>query len=396
MRPLYRAWLQFAVWLGGMLLWLYVAEGEVCWWQPAVIWLLFIFLFFVTKKFSYPAGALPLVSLLVLLGWLFLYRLDPNWAGQQFWGILVGAAAYLIGLFTPLAELDLALLAAAGSVGPLAATALFGRRIGGAKAWLTLGGITFQPVEFARVFLIIYLSYALAGRSETGNEQAYWGIGLKTWGLLALFFLLLALQTDLGPALLVFLVFGGLFLTINFSWQKLALYLGLAGCGLGASLLSFAHLRTRMLAWLRPWNYLESKGYQILQGLFALNAGGAVGRGLGAGLAGVIPAVHTDYLLALMGEELGLLGTFSLFLIYLGLAFWALNLLSGVADLSLRLVGLGFTLLLHIQVFLVAGGILRLVPFTGMTLPFISYGSSSLVAQLWMLGMTTRLGREKL
>lgn len=386
MRPLYRAWLQFVAWLGGMVLWLYLGRGAVCWWQPAVIWLIFVLLFVVTKKLDYPAGALPLVSLLVLMGWLFLYRLDANWARQQFWGVLIGAGAYLIGLFSPLIEFDLPLLGVAGALGPLAAVALFGKRVGGAKAWLTLAGVTFQPVEFARICLIIYL----------GRELAIRGMSLRVWGVLASFFLLLAWQTDLGPALLVFLVFGALFLTAGFSWRKVTLYLGLAVLGFGGALLCFPHLRTRMLAWLMPWDYLESKGYQILQGLFALNAGGTVGRGLGAGMASVIPAGHTDYLLAIIGEELGLLGTFSLLLVYLSLAFWAFKLLSGVLDLPLRLVGLGFTLLLHGQIFLVTGGILRLVPFTGMTLPFVSYGSSSLVAQLWMLGMLARLGREKL
>ncbi len=139
------------------------------------------------------------------------------------------------------------------------------------------------------------------------SKPAHLGMDLKSWAVLASFFLLLAWQTDLGgPALLVFLVFGALFLTVQFSWQKAALYAGgLAFAGLGGSLFCFPHLRTRILAWLLPWDYLESKGYQILQGLFALNAGGgAVGRGgLGAGLAGVIPAVHTDYLLALMGGK---------------------------------------------------------------------------------------------
>lgn len=391
MRPLYRAWLQFAVWLGGMALWLYVAGGAVCWWQPVVIWLLFALLFFVTKKCAYAAGALPLVSFLALLGWLFLYRLDAKWAAQQFWGLVIGAGVYLIGLLLPLPGLDLPVLSAAAAVVPLAATALFGQRIGGAKAWLTLAGVTFQPVEFARIFLIIYLGHKMAD-----GKAARSGMDLKSWAVLASFFLLLAWQTDLGPALLVFLVFGALFLTVQFSWQKAAFYAGLAFAGLGGSLFCFPHLRTRILAWLLPWDYLESKGYQVLQGLFALNAGGAVGRGLGAGLAGVIPAVHTDYLLALMGEEMGLLGTFSVIIVYLGLAFWAFRLLSGTADSALRLVGLGFTLLLHCQVFLVVGGILRLVPFTGMTLPFVSYGSSSLIAQLWMLGMLTGLGREKL
>lgn len=117
---------------------------------------------------------------------------------------------------------------------------------------------------------------------------------------------------------------------------------------------------------------------------------------MGEGMADVIPAAHTDYILAVIGEEFGLLGTFALLLVYVGLAFWAFRLLLEVGDGRLRLIGLGFTLLLHVQVLLVVGGILRLIPFTGMTLPFVSYGSSSLTAQLWMFGMLTRLGREQL
>lgn len=386
MRPLYLAWLQFVVWLGGMALWLFYTKGAVCWWQPFVIWIVFILLFVITERLGYAAGALPLVSLLVLIGWLFLSRLDAAWAENQFWGVLIGAGAYLVGLFSRLPETLPPLMAAAGALVPLGLVSLFGRRIAGAKAWLTVAGVTFQPIEFARIFLVIYL----------GRELAKEGMGPKTGAILASFLLLLAWQTDFGPALLMFFVFVALLFTVDFSWRNLTLYLGLAALASGAAVYCFPHLRTRLLAWLTPWDYLEDKGYQILQGLFALNSGGVVGRGLGAGMINVIPAGHTDYLLAIIGEELGLLGTFSLLLIYLGLAFWALKLLSGVRNGALRLTGLGFVLLLHGQIFLVCGGILRLVPFTGMTLPFVSYGSSSLVAQFWMLGMLTGLGREEL
>jgi cell division protein FtsW (lipid II flippase) len=140
---------------------------------------------------------------------------------------------------------------------------------------------------------------------------------------------------------------------------------------------------------------LDSKGYQILQGLFALRSGGLVGQGLGEGMDYVIPQVHTDYLFAVIGEEFGLLGTLSLLVAYLSLAFWAMQLLQDVPDQTLRLTGLGLSLLLHIQVFMVVGGILRIVPFSGMTLPLVSYGSTSFVAQLALLGLVTGLGQKR-
>jgi len=128
--------------------------------------------------------------------------------------------------------------------------------------------------------------------------------------------------------------------------------------------------------------------------LFALRAGGLIGSGLGAGMVQVIPEAHTDYLFAVIGEEFGLLGTWALILIYATLAFWGIKLLRGVDDDAQRTIGLGFVFLFHIQIFMVIGGILRFLPFTGMTLPFLSFGSTSLVAQFWMLGMLTSMGRK--
>lgn len=387
MRPLYRAWLYFVAWLGGMALWLFYNKGTALWWQPLAICAICVSLFIVTERRGCPPGGLQLVSVLVLLGWVFLFRLDSGWAARQFWGFVVGAGAYLLGLLLPWLHPRFGQLAAVAALTLLVLALVFGTRISGARAWLTVfDTFTFQPVEFARILLIIYL----------GGELAQNRLNVKSAAVLGLFLLLLALQTDLGPALLVFLVFSALYFTISFSWLKLVLFLGLGTAAAAAAVWKFPHLRTRLLAWLTPWDFMDSKGYQVLQGIFALNAGGLVGRGMGEGMADVIPAAHTDYILAVIGEEFGLLGTFALLLVYVGLAFWAFRLLLEVGDGRLRLIGLGFTLLLHVQVLLVVGGILRLIPFTGMTLPFVSYGSSSLTAQLWMFGMLTRLGREQL
>lgn len=382
-RPLYFAWLEFTLWIGLALSWLCFTQGDLNLWQPLIMWLFLALCYFVTKWSGYSPEALPLVAVLVFIGWLFLARLDPNLAEQQFWGFLVAILVYLVTLYSDFVMWSAPKLLVAGSLGLLIMTLLFGHRAGGAQAWLTVAGLRFQPVEVSKVLLILYVARKFA------TEK----LNLNTHLVLGAFIVLLALQRDLGPILLVFLVFCTLALCTNFSWYRLLAYGATLVAGFFSAYKYFTHFHNRVLAWLFPWDYADSWGYQILQGLFALDAGGLIGQGLGNSLARVIPANHTDYLFAIIGEEFGLIGTISLTLVYVALLFWALNLVSGLEDRTNQAIGLGLTLLLHGQVFLVMGGILRLVPFTGMTLPFVSYGSSSLVTQFFMLGLITSLGR---
>lgn len=384
-RILYRTWFEFAGWLFCLTWWLIWLQGQICWWQPMVLWVAFMVLFLLTRQLGFNGGAIPFVAILVLIGWVFLARLNASWATLQFWGALVACVAYVLGLWIGTRRFPYPLMWAGAALGLLAATALFGQSAGGAQAWLTLFGVRFQPVELARIFLVFYLAHYFT------EERPRW----ELLAILSAFFLILAWQRDLGPALLVFFVFCWMSLHWKFTWPKLFGYIVATACGFIFAYLWFPHLRSRALAWLWPWDYLDSKGYQVLQGLFALRSGGVVGQGLGAGFAQVIPNVHTDYLFAVIGEEFGFLGTFSLLMVYLSLAFWALRLLHAVQDKLLQMLGLGLTLLLHVQVFLVVGGVLRLVPFTGMTLPLVSYGSTSLVAQLAMLGMLVGLGGKR-
>ena len=385
-RTPYRTWLEFTGWLLCLLGWLYFLQGQLQWWQPGVLWVMFMVLFFLTQRLRFDAGAIPFVAVLVLLGWLFLTRLDPNWATTQTHGALLSGLGYLCGVFLGSTKrLRQPYLWAGAALGLVAITAIFGTSVGGARAWLTILGFRFQPVELARICLIPYLA------SYFTDHRSPWEVGV----VLGALFLMLAWQRDLGPALLMFAVFCWMSLFAHFTWSKLLAYGGVTFIGFGFAYHWFPHLQSRVQAWLAPWDYLDSKGYQVLQGLFALQSGGLVGQGLGGGMARVIPNVHTDYLFAILGEEFGLLGTFSLFLLYLSLAFWALRLLHAVEEPYEQMLGLGLTLLLHFQVFLVVGGILRLVPLTGMTLPFVSYGSTSLVAQMIMLGMVVGLGGRR-
>ena len=163
---------------------------------------------------------------------------------------------------------------------------------------------------------------------------------------------------------------------------------------LGAVVL-YPHFRTRIMAWLIPWQLGDTAGYQILQGLFALDAGGFLGKGIGFGMSDVIPEVHTDYIFSIIGEELGLLGTVGILLAYLCLTFWGIRRAALAEESPAQYIALGIVLLGTLQVFLVIGGILRILPFTGMTLPFVSYGSSSLVAHMWMIGILAGLRGSK-
>ncbi|MDI9439232.1 MAG: FtsW/RodA/SpoVE family cell cycle protein [Bacillota bacterium] len=372
---LYRTWFGLTGWIVGVVLWLFILQGQVLWWQPAALWALFMVLWLITRQLGADSGALPFTAVLVFCGWVFLARLDPALAQGHFYGAMLGAVLYLFGLLVPAIRFPFTRLWAWAALGLLAVTAIWGESAGGARAWLSVGSLRFQPVELAKIFLIFYLGRQLR------REQAPW----EHLFFLTCFCLLAAWQRDLGPAVLVFAVFGWLSLWHSFSWYKLLGWAAAAAGGFCGAVGLFSHVQNRVLAWLKPWDYLDSKGYQVLQGLFALRAGGLVGQGLGQGLVRVIPHGHTDYIFAVLGEEFGFLGVCALLLCYLSLAFWALRILDGL-DQERQLVGLGLTLLLHGQVVLVVGGILRLLPFTGMTLPFVSFGSTSLAAQFWMLG----------
>ncbi|NLJ74691.1 MAG: FtsW/RodA/SpoVE family cell cycle protein [Firmicutes bacterium] len=398
MKLRYGNWLGIGLWLACAMLWLWQFHDLSCWWQPLVVWAGFGLLAIITKRLGYDHSGLIVVCFLVSIGWLFLYRLSPSWAHDQFQGLLFGYAAYLLGLFGNWGHSEFKYTFGAAAVCLLLCTLLFGVRIGGAKAWLAVGSFRFQPVEFARVLLVLFLARYLADNQELLRVRSEWPI-MRYWGpllfLLSGVFLLLAVQRDLGPVLLVFFVYCTLSLLVVFSWRLLFLYMGAAVGGFMGAFVLFPHFRSRVSAWLVPWEYVDTAGYQVLQGLFALDAGSLFGKGLGYGMPQVIPEVHTDYVFAIIGEELGLLGTIGILLAYLCLTFWGMQNAASAEDGAAQYVGLGIVLLGTLQVFLVIGGILRILPFTGMTLPFISYGSSSLVAHMWMIGILAGLRGSK-
>lgn len=344
---------------------------------------------------------LPLVSLMVGLGLLTLFRLRPStaWLQLAWTGLGLGAAAagtWIVRDYRRLAGYRYL----AGFTGLLlvATTLLFGQTAGGARAWLALGPLHFQPSEVGKVLLVLFLAGYLEETKELlavpGLPSPRLGVRLPNFQYLgpvllvwALAMLLLVGQNDLGAALLFF----GIFLSMLYvatgrrTFVGMGLLLAALG-GFGAYRL-VSHVRLRIALWLNPWTDFQGRGYQMAAATFSLAAGGLLGTGIGLGQPESIPAVTTDFALAAWAEEWGFVGTVALVLIFATLVARGLQLAITAADDYGLLLGVGLTTILAVQGATILGGVMRVIPLTGVTMPFFSYGGTSAVTDLAIVGL---------
>lgn len=270
----------------------------------------------------------------------------------------------------------------------------------GQRLWIVFGPIQFQPSEIMKVLLVIFL----AGYLDTYREILLRGrtrlLGMNLppfpyliplfvmWGLTLA---ILVVQRDLGAALLFFFVF----LTMLYLATAQAGYFWLGTIAfLIAAYLAYqavAVFELRVNIWLDPWSRASDEGYQLVQGLIALATGGLIGEGLGFGSPDVIPAAHTDFVLAAIGEEMGLLGTLAVVLLYIVLIYRGFRIALTANDSFRQLLAAGLSTVLGLQCLIILGGTLRLIPLTGITMPFISYGGSSLLTNFLIIGILLRL-----
>ncbi len=294
---------------------------------------------------------------------------------------------------------------AAAGIGLLGLTFLFGREVNGARLTLALGPVSLQPSELLKVILVVFLAGYLSEFRPLLVEQS-WRVGplrlppvpylapmVAMW---ALALGIVVVERDLGAALLFFAVF--LLLLYVATARAIYVVVGLAMFVLGAALMYrlFGVVQTRVDVWLNPWSDPAGAGYQQVQALYAFGRGGLLGTGLGAGLPTVggrppIPAVHTDFPFAALGEELGLVGVLAILGIYLVVIERGLRIAASAADDFRALLAAGLSLVVGVQAFIIAGGNLKIIPLTGITLPFISYGGSSLVANAVVIGLLLAL-----
>jgi len=291
---------------------------------------------------------------------------------------------------------------AASGLGLLALTFVLGTDVNGTRLTLDLGPVSGQPSELLKVILVVFFAAYLAENRVLLAEARVRVVGrltvppapylLPAGLMLALALGIVVIQRDLGAAMLFYAVFLCLFYLATGSKVDVVLGIALFLVGFVLLALVFPHVRDRVATWLDPWADPLGTGYQTIQALHAFARGGLLGTGLGAGLPTVggqlpIPAVHTDFPLAALGEELGMAGVLAVLGCYLVVVARGLRIAAAAADDVRALLCAGLALVIGVQAAIIAAGNLKLIPLTGITLPFISYGGSSLLVNGLIVGL---------
>lgn len=271
---------------------------------------------------------------------------------------------------------------------------LFGAEINGSRRWLRLGPVTFQPSELAKLFTVIYLSHYIAKRGERLSDFSE---GLApALVMIGLFAALILVEPDLGSAAIIILI-SILLLFLGGVPLRHLLPIGLAMIPLFLYwILKTPYRRERVMTYLNPWGDPGAAGFQIIQSYLALGSGGTVGLGLGEGRQKLffLPEPHTDFIFAVIGEELGLLGTFVVLFLFVWLLWKGTRIALAAEEPFTRMLAIGTTLLLTLPAFMNMGVVTGLLPTKGLPLPFVSYGGSSLLVNWAALGLLFNVSRQ--
>lgn len=349
---------------------------------------------------------LPVAALLNGLGFVFIARLENDLAAPQATWTGVGIAAFAATLFFVKRARDLqryrytfALIGLLLFVSPIVA----GTNINGANNWLRFGPFSFQPGEVAKIALTIFFASYLVEKRELLSiatrrlgpmmipDLKHFAPIFGAW-LLAL--VVMARARDLGSALLFF----SFFIVILYVATGRVVYLAfgaiMTGVGAWLAFTYFTHVQQRVTIWLDPWSDIEGDGFQIAQSMFAMGSGGVTGSGLGLGDPNKIPIVYTDFIFAAIGEELGALGTIAVLIAFMTLIGVGFRIALKATNQFEKLLATGLTAVIGLQSFIIIGGVIRVIPLTGITLPFVSYGGSSLVTNYVLLALLLRISHQ--
>lgn len=349
---------------------------------------------------------LPVVFTLSGIGITFVTRLQPDASLGQVIFLFLGVAL-MVGTLAVVKNLEVIkrykyVLGIAGII-LLVLPMFIGTEIYGSKLWIKIGGFQFQPGEFAKVLIVLFLAGYLAENRELLSISNRTVLGIKfprlrllyplfiVWGVCLL---VVAFERDLGSALLFYTIF--LIMLYVATGRVSYVIIGLALLAIGAFGMYqiMSHVQVRVAIWLDPFSDAQNLGYQIVQSLFSLADGGLAGVGIGKGMADIIPVVASDMIFAAIGEEMGLLGGSAVLLLFMLFAVRGLTTAARAKSDLAAFSAAGLTAAISFQAFTIVGGVTKLIPLTGVTLPFMSQGGSSLLASFVIVGLLLRAGDE--
>ncbi len=359
---------------------------------------------------SFARGAdptlLPLVALLHGLGYVMITRLDPEeLSGLQTTWSIIAIVVFVLTLAVVQRAPDLAryrwtFLAAGVALLVMPLVPGLGSSFGGARIWVSVGPVNFQPGEFAKIALAIFFASYLADNRQL-ISGATWRVGplrlpeprylLPVAAAWAFAVLVMVAEKDLGSSLLFFTLFVVMLWVATERVLYLVIGVFLFGAAAFVSWRMFDHVQLRVDIWLDPWADRNDRGYQLVQAIYGMSDGGIMGTGLGRGSPDIVPVAESDFIFTSIAEELGLFGGAAVLMCYLLLVGAGLRVALRTENAFEKLLAVGLTTIMGMQAFIIVGGVIKLVPLTGITLPFVSYGGSSLVSNYVLLALLIRL-----
>lgn len=350
--------------------------------------------FIIRKFFSDGDKYILLIAFtLSLIGIVMMYRITPQVAIKQVIWFALGITAYvLVVVLLPdlksFKDGKYTKIYLGGTLVFMAMATFIGTSVYGAKNWVIMGPVSFQPSEIGKICLVCYLASTL--KDYTGDFKSL----IKPACVVMYSLGFMVIQKDLGSALIFFgISVTMLYLSTNKLRYVIATF-GLSAIGAVISYKLFDHIRLRVKIWKDPWPYASKESYQIIQGFYAIASGGLLGSGLGKGYPGFVPVNTSDFIFAVICEELGIIVGFGMIILFFLLFYRNMRSAIYADDKFSQLLAVGFSTMFAMQVLVILGGVMNAIPLTGIAMPFVSSGGSSMLTSFFALGIIQKISEE--
>ncbi|MGH4050659.1 MAG: FtsW/RodA/SpoVE family cell cycle protein [Clostridium sp.] len=367
-----------------------------------IICFIFAYSHFIIRRF-FPDGdkyILLFSNVLAVIGMGMIYRLDSAMALKQLIWYTVGIATFIlvVVLMPSLSKFSkykyfylicTIILMSMGSI--------FGKEVNGAKNWISIAGVTFQPTEFGKLSLVAYLASSLQdyGENFKGKAELLKIKALIEPGIVVMVSLgFMVIQKDLGSALIFFAISITMLYIATSNFKYILVCLGLFIIGGLISYKLYEHVQLRFMIWGDPWKYGYKEGHQVVQSLISIASGGLFGTGLGLGYPKMVPVRESDFIFSAISEEMGLLTGFAILILYFLMFYRCMRVPIYSKDNFTRLLAVGYSTMIAAQALVIVGGVVGAIPLTGITLPLVSYGGSSMIITFFSLGVLQKISED--